>query len=83
MVIKMYQFIATVTSYDGDTGTNITENLLLSAESAEEAVRQIEGWYEDNLMFLSLEKMTNKPWIVISKKMAEAIVAMPENQEFW
>lgn len=79
----MYQFIAKVTSYDGDTGTNITEHLLLSAESAEEAVRQIEGWYEDDLMSLSLEKMTNKPWVVISKNMAEAIVAMPENQEFW
>lgn len=83
MVIKMYQFIAKVKSYDGDTGTNITENLLLSAESFEEAIRHIEGWYEDDLMSLSLEMMTNKSWVVISENMAKTIVAMPENQEFW
>ena len=79
----MLQFVAKTEFYDGDVGENKTENLLLAAESFEEAMRHIEGWYAEDLMSVSLKLMTNKSWILIDDYMADVIPKMCENQEFW
>ena len=79
----MLQFIAKVEFYDGEIGENKTVNLLCGAESFEEAMRNIEGYYAEDLMSVSLKCMTNKLWIQIDDYMADTIPTYSENQEFW
>jgi len=79
----MLQFVAKVRAYNSDSGEYEEENLLLSNESFERAIREIEGWYEQNLMSVNITCLTNKPWLVVDDASAKKIMNDPENQEFW
>ena len=79
----MLQFVAKVTSFNQDTETEEKENLLLSADSFEEAMRHIEGWFAEDLITVELTCVSNKSWFIVSDEIAKFILTDPKNREFW
>ena len=57
---EMYLFIGEVTYYDEDERAEISKKVAVRASSFVEAVQQIEHWYGNELMSLSLTSVEDQ-----------------------
>lgn len=61
---EMYLFIGEVTYYDSDSHDEISKKVAVRAFNFVEAVRQIEGWYGNELTSLNLTNVGDRLIII-------------------